>query len=275
MALTGAVPDEQARAQLLDNLAVERERGITIKAQTVSLLHVDPASGELYLLNLIDTPGHVDFSYEVSRSIAACQGALLLVDATKGVQAQTVANFFLAFEQDLAIVPTVNKVCAKHASLARQPRCAAAPPLSPSSARAQVDLPHADVQGALAQMADAFDVPTDDALRISAKTVRRDRPPSRHALLSISRAAEHLARRRMRVIRRARDARRCCRRFSSACRRPSRARARRCACCSSTRGMTTFWACSVSSRCSMAPCTLATRCARRRADRRSASSSFT
>lgn len=86
-------------AQMLDNLAVERERGITIKAQTVSLLHRDAASGELFLLNLIDTPGHVDFSYEVSRSIAACQGALLLVDATKGVQAQTVANFFLAFEQ--------------------------------------------------------------------------------------------------------------------------------------------------------------------------------
>ena len=108
--LTGAVPKSKARAQLLDSLAVERERGITIKAQTVSLLHRDEASGELYLLNLIDTPGHVDFSYEVSRSISACQGALLLVDSTKGVQAQTVANFFLAFEQNLTIVPMVNKI---------------------------------------------------------------------------------------------------------------------------------------------------------------------
>jgi len=142
MELTGAVPKHRSQAQLLDNLAVERERGITIKAQTVSLLHRDPSSGELYLLNLIDTPGHVDFSYEVSRSIAACQGAILLVDATKGVQAQTVANFFLAFEQELAIVPTLNKV----------------------------DLDHADIAGSLAQMRDAFDVQTDDALLISAKT---------------------------------------------------------------------------------------------------------
>ena len=96
----------------------------------------------MFLINLIDTPGHVDFSYEVSRSIAACQGALLLIDATKGVQAQTVANFWLAFEQDLAILPIVNKV----------------------------DLPHADVPGALEQMATAFDTEADDALCISAKT---------------------------------------------------------------------------------------------------------
>ena len=142
MELTGAVSKDASKAQLLDNLAVERDRGITIKAQTVSLLHRDPSTDELYLLNLIDTPGHVDFSYEVSRSIAACQGALLLVDATKGVQAQTVANFFLAFEQELSIVPTVNKV----------------------------DLGHADVPGALAQMRDAFDLEVDDALKISAKT---------------------------------------------------------------------------------------------------------
>ena len=142
MSMTGAVPAERARAQLLDSLDVERERGITIKAQTVSLVHRCPQSDELYLLNLIDTPGHVDFSYEVSRSIAACQGALLLVDATKGVQAQTVANFFLAFDQDLAIVPVVNKV----------------------------DLPHASVDDALSQMHDAFDIEVDAALRISAKT---------------------------------------------------------------------------------------------------------
>ena len=91
MDMTGAVPSGKSRAQLLDSLEVERSRGITVKAQTVSLFHRDEASGELYLLNLIDTPGHVDFSYEVSRSIAACQGALLLVDCTKGVQARTAA----------------------------------------------------------------------------------------------------------------------------------------------------------------------------------------
>ena len=108
--MTGAARPGEREAQSLDSLAVERSRGITIKAQTVSLLHEDE-EGERWLLNLIDTPGHVDFSYEVSRSLAACQGALLLVDSTKGVQAQTVANFWLAFEQELAIVPVVNKVC--------------------------------------------------------------------------------------------------------------------------------------------------------------------
>ena len=97
MELTGATSSD-GQAQLLDSLAVERERGITVKAQTVSLLHA--ADGDApHLVNLIDTPGHVDFSYEVSRSIGACAGAFLLVDATKGVQAQTVANFWLAFEQ--------------------------------------------------------------------------------------------------------------------------------------------------------------------------------
>ena len=142
MSITGAVPEHLGRPQMLDNLDIERERGITIKAQTVSLFHRCQKSGELFLLNLIDTPGHVDFSYEVSRSLAACQGALLLVDCVKGVQAQTVANFFLAFEQSLSIVPVVNKV----------------------------DLPHAQVEGTLAQMRDAFDMPVDEALRISAKT---------------------------------------------------------------------------------------------------------
>jgi len=141
--MSGAI-DAGARQvhQMLDSLEVERQRGITIKAQTVSLFYQDAAQGETYLLNLIDTPGHVDFSYEVSRSIAACQGALLLVDATKGVQAQTVANFYLAFEQDLGIVPVVNKV----------------------------DLGHADIDGTLEQMATAFDIERDEALRISAKT---------------------------------------------------------------------------------------------------------
>jgi len=92
----------------LDKLQVEKERGITVKAQTASMFY--EYNGETYLLNLIDTPGHVDFSYEVSRSLYACQGALLLVDAAQGVQAQTMANFYLAFEQDLAIIPIINKI---------------------------------------------------------------------------------------------------------------------------------------------------------------------
>ena len=94
--------------QFLDKLQVEKERGITVKAQTASMFY--KYKGETYLLNLIDTPGHVDFSYEVSRSLYACQGALLLVDAAQGVQAQTMANFYLAFEQDLTIVPVINKI---------------------------------------------------------------------------------------------------------------------------------------------------------------------
>lgn len=94
--------------QFLDKLQVEKERGITVKAQTASMFY--QYKGETYLLNLIDTPGHVDFSYEVSRSLYACQGALLLVDAAQGVQAQTMANFYLAFEQDLTIIPLINKI---------------------------------------------------------------------------------------------------------------------------------------------------------------------
>jgi len=94
MEFTGAI--RQGANRRLDTLQVEKERGITVKAQTSSLVH--SVDGERYLLNLIDTPGHVDFSYEVSRSLAACDGALLLVDAAQGIQAQTVANFFLAFE---------------------------------------------------------------------------------------------------------------------------------------------------------------------------------
>ncbi len=106
--LTGTVSEREKTAQFLDKLQVERERGITVKAQTASMIYT--YNGKQYLLNLIDTPGHVDFNYEVSRSLYACQGALLLVDAVQGVQAQTMANFYLAFEQDLTIIPIINKI---------------------------------------------------------------------------------------------------------------------------------------------------------------------
>lgn len=105
---TGTISTHTQNNQFLDKLQVEKERGITIKAQTASMVY--NYKGEDYLLNLIDTPGHVDFSYEVSRSLYACQGALLLIDATQGVQAQTLANFYIAFEQDLSIIPVINKI---------------------------------------------------------------------------------------------------------------------------------------------------------------------
>ena len=114
--ITGAIP-KGGRKQYLDRLPVERARGITVKAQSVTLAHECPVTGETYLLNLIDTPGHADFSFEVSRSLLACDGALLLVDATQGVQAQTIATFFLALENDLAILPVANKVDAPNADV--------------------------------------------------------------------------------------------------------------------------------------------------------------
>jgi elongation factor 4 len=104
----GTISPNAKHEQFLDKLQVERERGITVKAQTASMIYT--YEGEEYLLNLIDTPGHVDFSYEVSRSLYACQGALLLVDATQGVQAQTMAHFYQAFEQDLSVIPVINKI---------------------------------------------------------------------------------------------------------------------------------------------------------------------
>ncbi len=134
------ISSRKKQEQVLDKLQVERERGITVKAQTASLFYQHES--ETYLLNLIDTPGHVDFSYEVSRSLSACQGALLLVDAVQGVQAQTMANFYLAFENDLTIVPVINKI----------------------------DMQAADPDRVAAEMNKAFDVEPGAAILISAKT---------------------------------------------------------------------------------------------------------
>lgn len=137
--LTGTISTAMKNEQVLDKLQVERERGITVKAQTASLVY--EYNGTTYLLNLIDTPGHVDFSYEVSRSLAACQGVILLVDANQGVQAQTVANFYLAFEAELAIIPVMNKI----------------------------DLKVARPDVVTKQMENLFDFHRDEILRISAK----------------------------------------------------------------------------------------------------------
>jgi small GTP-binding protein len=111
--MTGAITKNSGTSQVLDRLQVERERGITVKAQTASLNYT--VDSHQYLLNLIDTPGHVDFSSEVSRSLAACQGVILLVDANQGVQAQTVANFYMAFGKELVIIPVLNKIDLKNA----------------------------------------------------------------------------------------------------------------------------------------------------------------
>ncbi|MEN0062454.1 MAG: translation elongation factor 4 [Myxococcota bacterium] len=142
MQMTGAVSDREMKAQLLDSMDIERERGITIKAQTASLRYQHPDDGEIYELNLIDTPGHVDFTYEVSRSLKACEGALLVVDAAQGVEAQTLANVYLALEADLEIIPVINKV----------------------------DLPGAEPDRVLEQIEDGIGLDTTHAILASAKT---------------------------------------------------------------------------------------------------------
>jgi GTP-binding protein LepA len=139
--LTGAVDPKKMQAQLLDSMDLERERGITIKAQAVRVEYT-AKNGETYHLHLIDTPGHVDFSYEVSRSLAACEGALLVVDAAQGVEAQTVANTYLAIENGLELIPVINKV----------------------------DLPGAEPERVAAEIADLLGGDPEEALPISAKT---------------------------------------------------------------------------------------------------------
>lgn len=139
--LTGEVEERDMEEQLLDNMDLERERGITIKAHAVTLKYKH-SDGDVYTLNLIDTPGHVDFNYEVSRSLAACEGAILIVDASQGIEAQTLANTYLAIDHDLEVVPVVNKI----------------------------DLPSAMPERVIKEIEDVIGIPAEGAPRVSAKT---------------------------------------------------------------------------------------------------------
>ncbi len=139
--MTGLLTNREMQSQVLDNMELERERGITIKAQTVRIVY-QAQNGEEYIFNLIDTPGHVDFNYEVSRSLAACDGAILVVDAAQGVEAQTLANVYLALDHDLDVMPVINKV----------------------------DLPSAEPERVIEEIEDIIGIEAQDAPRISAKT---------------------------------------------------------------------------------------------------------
>lgn len=138
--ITGTVRPQEMKAQFLDQMELERERGITIKGKAVTMKHSAP-DGQVYQLNLIDTPGHVDFSYEVSRALAACEGALLVVDASQGIEAQTIANALLAMEYDLELIPVINKI----------------------------DLPQAEPEGVAAELQQVFGFKEDEILFVSAK----------------------------------------------------------------------------------------------------------